>query len=100
MISRRLRGLDEDLRDVLAVKRLTRLIVEDAIMEKPREWVLNRFPPEDHPLGYLITCHACTSVWAAALVRSRILPRWCRDILSTSEASLIAKAIVDDIETS
>lgn len=82
--------------DALAAKRLTRLAVDDAILEDVRELIWKRFPPEEHKLGYMITCHACTSVWAAALVRSGVLPRAARDILALSELVLALQRLVDD----
>jgi hypothetical protein len=82
--------------DALAVRRATKLVVEDEVTEDLRELVWKHFPPEENKLGYLFTCHACTSVWAAAVVRSGVLPRWSRDILALSELSLLLKSLVDD----
>ena len=82
--------------DALAAKRITRLVVDDGLTEDLRELIWKHFPPEEHKLGYLFTCHACTSVWAAAIVRSGVLPRWTRDILALSEAVLAIQRLVDD----
>lgn len=82
--------------DVLATKRVTRLVVDDKVTEDVRELVWKRFPPESTKLGYLVTCYACTSVWSAAVVRSGVLPRWARDILALSEAVLTLQRIVED----
>lgn len=88
--------LYETAMDALATKRTTRLIVDDAVLEDLRKQVWKRFPPEDSLLGYLITCHACSSVWAAGIVRSGVLPRWTRDILALSELALALQRLVDD----
>lgn len=49
---------------VLAVARVTRLIAEDKILEKPRVAVLARLP-ETSLLAYLVTCRWCVSMWIA-----------------------------------
>lgn len=77
--------------DMLATKRLTRLVVEDHILNDTRNKVWDKYPPESTKLGYLITCKACTSVWAAAIIRSNVLPRLARDTLALSELTLIAE---------
>ncbi|HLK96014.1 MAG TPA: DUF1360 domain-containing protein [Nocardioidaceae bacterium] len=82
--------------DVMAAKRLTRLAVEDAIADEVREKVWDQFPRNQSKLGYLISCHACSSVWAAAIVRSGFLPRLVRDTLAVSELVLVAQRFIDD----
>lgn len=52
----------------LAVYRIARLLIEDTILETPREKFFNRFPPESSKLGYLFTCFWCLSLWLATLV--------------------------------
>jgi hypothetical protein len=81
--------------DALAAKRITRLVVEDEILSDFRDWIWKHFPPESNKFGYLFTCHACTSVWAAALVRSGLLPGMIRDTLALSECVLIAQRAID-----
>jgi hypothetical protein len=51
----------------LAVYRITRLIVEDIVLEKARNLVWSKFP-HTHGLGYLITCYWCTSFWVSSLI--------------------------------
>lgn len=75
--------------DVLATKRLTTLLVDDGITEPLRQEVWKKFPPHKHGPGYVFTCHACMSVWAAGVIASRVLPRPVRDILALSEAALL-----------
>jgi len=82
--------------DVMAAKRLTRLAVDDAIADEVRDKVWDRFPKNRSKLGYLISCHACTSVWAGAVVRSGVLPRFVRDTLAMSELVLVAQRLIDD----
>jgi hypothetical protein len=58
--------------DALAVKRLTRLVTEDVILEPVRNAIWSRFggPENGTGLGYFITCPHCTSVWIAAGVQT------------------------------
>jgi hypothetical protein len=51
----------------LAAYRITRLIVEDTLLEPLRERVWKRFPPETK-LGYLFTCFWCTGFWVSVLI--------------------------------
>lgn len=83
----------------LAVKRLTRLAVDDAILEDFRQKVYERFPPETNKLGYLITCHACSSVWAGFVVATGLVPRPILVSLAMSEATLLAKAVEERLTT-
>lgn len=52
----------------LAVYRICHLIVEDAILDVPRNALFRRFPPEKSALGYLMTCYWCTSIWVALVM--------------------------------
>lgn len=54
----------------LAVYRITRLVTTDTILEKFREFVWRKSPPEKNGIGYLITCNWCTSIWVSSLVFS------------------------------
>jgi hypothetical protein len=51
----------------LAVYRICRLIIEDAVTERLRKLVWSRFKPS-HGIGYLITCYWCTGFWVASLL--------------------------------
>ena len=51
----------------LATFRFTRLVTTDVIFDTPRQWIWKKFPPST-PLGYLLTCDWCTSVWVASLI--------------------------------
>lgn len=52
----------------LGTYRLTRLIVEDVILDRPRNAFWRKFPPERSALGYLLTCYWCVSLWVAAFM--------------------------------
>lgn len=51
----------------LAVARLTRLLVEDKITLRYRQWVIRRWG-EESMAAYLVHCPWCTSVYIAAVV--------------------------------
>ena len=51
----------------LAVHRLARLIIEDTVLDTPREALFKRFPPETTRIGYLFTCYWCLSIWISLL---------------------------------
>ena len=52
----------------LATYRITRLFTRDTILNSFRNWWWKKFPPEKHPLGYLLTCEWCLSFWVASLL--------------------------------
>lgn len=54
--------------DIVAVYRLTKLMIDDQIMDDVRNWVWNKYPPETTKIGYLFTCPWCMSVWMGAAV--------------------------------
>lgn len=56
------------LLDILAVYRLTKLVLDDQIMAEVREKIWEKFPPESTKIGYLITCPWCTSIWMGAAI--------------------------------
>ena len=45
----------------LCVARLTRLVVDDLITERPREWLIRR----EGLLSEGVRCHHCVSLWLA-----------------------------------
>jgi len=83
------------VRNILATKRLTRLLIEDVIIEDFRNKVFEKWDPEEYKLAYLLTCSKCASVWLGALVVSGIIPDKILDLLAYSEASVTAGEIVD-----
>lgn len=77
---------------MLATRRLVRLVSEDKITEGPRAKVASLHPS----LAYLVTCRACTSVWAAAAVTLAPTPiRW---VLAASEGAIITGALSKMVE--
>lgn len=49
----------------LAAYRITRLLIDDEVIERPRNWVLDRFPLW---LDNLFTCYWCIGFWVSVLV--------------------------------
>lgn len=58
------------LLDIVATRRLTKLINEDYVTSPLREAVWKRFPPHKSKIGYLFTCSWCMSIWAGIIVFS------------------------------
>ena len=52
---------------VLAGYRLTRLIIEDEILDTPREWVRSKFKPNGKA-DYLLGCPWCMGFWVALII--------------------------------
>ncbi len=53
--------------DVIAVRRLTRLIQDDRITEELRDLYWDKFPI-DTKMGFLLTCTWCVSIWAGLAI--------------------------------
>ena len=82
--------------DALAVSRLTRLVVDDKVAESLRFKVMGRFPQSK--VSYLVTCTACTSVWAAfAVLAAGKVPgiRWAVRALALSEMAIVLRKVQD-----
>lgn len=56
------------LLDIVAVYRLTKLMLDDTIMDDIRNKIWDRYPPESTKIGYLFTCPWCMSIWAGAVI--------------------------------
>lgn len=52
----------------LAVYRASRIIIEDTVLDKFRNWVWSKSAPSKGGIGYLLTCYWCASFWVASLV--------------------------------
>lgn len=50
--------------DALAVHRLVRLVQDDSLLDRPREWMLRRWSAQ--MMAELLTCPWCLSIWVAA----------------------------------
>lgn len=82
---------------VLAVTRVTRLLVEDRLAAGWRRWVVRRFGEDSLP-AYLAHCPWCTSIYVALAVMppAVIWPnQWVLAALSVPAASLLAGLILD-----
>lgn len=80
------------LTDVLATRRVVRLVVDDEITRPVREKAYRVHPK----LAYLVDCRACVSVWAAGAVI--VSPRIVRRGLALSEASILVAGVGDLLE--
>lgn len=72
---------------LLAVERLTRLVVEDELTRPIREGVEKRWPGSK--LSYLVNCKACVSLWAALALSSGKVPKPLISALAASSAVLL-----------
>lgn len=82
---------------LLAVARLTRLIVEDQVSIALRQWVVRRWG-EDSKLAYLIHCPWCTSLWISAPVMTvaTLYPnRWVVAGFATLAGSMVTGLLLD-----
>lgn len=76
--------------DALAVFRLTHLVVDDAILDTPRNALVDRLNGEGHAkLAYLVSCPWCVSPYVAVgvVVARRLFPKaWslCARVLAFS----------------
>lgn len=77
--------------DILAIVRLTKLILHDYITEDIRNYVFKHFPPAKSKLGYLFTCPWCMSIWVAALYipLKRLNPQFATYLSELLTASLV-----------
>lgn len=83
--------------DALAVHRLSRLVVDDVVLDRPRN-ALGRWAEENnHPmLDYWLGCHWCVSIWIATGVvlvgRSSL---WRRRVAPALALSAVAGLIAE-----
>lgn len=93
--------LTETAIEALAVYRVVKLIREDKIMEKPREWFWRRYPPETTMPGYLSSCAWCLSIYAGAAVSAGriVAPKVTRAITRALALSAIAGIITEREES-
>ncbi|QDH93167.1 hypothetical protein SEA_VERITY_13 [Gordonia phage Verity] len=78
---------------ILFIWRLTRLLIADAILERPRNAIVRKLGP-DQWFAYLITCAWCSSVWIGAGVMVAAYfwadTRWWFIMVTAGAASLVA----------
>ena len=81
----------------LAVARLTRLLVEDRVAVRWRQWVVKRYGPESMP-SYLVHCPWCMSIYIAVPIMpiAVLLPHpWVIAVLAIPAASMTAGLLND-----
>lgn len=71
---------------VFATARLTRLVTDDAILDRPRDAIYRR-RNGDGPLAYFIGCPWCVSIWIGAGVAAAV---WLRPHAWWVQVPLIA----------
>lgn len=81
----------ELLIDIAATYRLTKLMLDDTIMDDVRNKIWDRYPPESTKIGYLFTCPWCMSIWAGIVVFGlrRINPEFANYTSSLLTASAV-----------
>lgn len=82
---------------VLAVARITRLLVEDRLTVSWRQFVIKKTSP-DSMLSYLVHCPWCTSIWVGAVIMppAALFPYpWVIAILAIPASSLVSGLILD-----
>jgi len=82
---------------VLAVMRITRLLVEDRLLLGYRRWAVNKWGNDSLP-AYLAHCPWCTSIWVAIPVMpvAAIWPnKWVLAGLLIPAASMITGLVAD-----
>lgn len=87
--------------DALAVFRLTRLVLADAILDAPRDWLMardKRSRRQGRRLGWVVflTCGWCVSMWiAAGVVAARmLLPTFWSPVALVLALSAIAAVLM------
>lgn len=83
--------------DVAATYRLTKLVIDDRLVEAPREWLFERFPPESTYIGYLVTCPWCVSMWVGlgTQVARAVAPRLWGGIALALAASAVSGIVYE-----
>lgn len=75
--------------DLLAVRRIVRLVTRDVITEPIREAAEES---GNELLSYFVTCESCVSVWASLV--TLLIPRHLRRALALSEASILVGKVL------
>jgi len=85
--------------DVLAVYRLTKLVIDDEIFADIRDRFFDRYPPDSTKLGFLASCPWCVSVYLGlmAAVASEFAPRPWRVASRALAASALTGLISEKV---
>ena|SRR5688572_11827279 len=81
---------------MLAVARLTRLLVDDEITIGIRRWAIKRFG-EDSKTAYFIHCPWCTSIWIGLLIMPPavlLVAGWSLATVTVAALSIPASSMV------
>lgn len=82
---------------LLAVARITRLIVEDRLLVGVRQWAVRKWGEDSKP-AYLLHCPWCMSIWVSVPVMpvAIIFPnRWVVAALAIPAAAMVAGLLLD-----
>jgi hypothetical protein len=82
---------------LLAVTRVTRLMVEDRLTLTYRTWTVKKWGSESLP-AYFVYCPWCTSIWVGMLVMpgAILFPnKWVIAALAIPAASMVAGLFLD-----
>ncbi len=84
--------------EILATLRLTRLIIEDYLVDDIRQWILNKFP-NNTKVRYFFTCPWCVSIWVATglLVIKRVYPEIYKELVTMLALSAATGIVYDKI---
>lgn len=85
---------------VLAVARLTRLVVEDRITNFYRLWMVRKYG-EESVASYFVHCPWCMSIWVAAVVMPVAVAwpnRWVFAVLASLGASYLTGLLAKRLE--
>lgn len=87
----------DDVKDALAVYRLTRLVIADEITAGVRDKIWETHPPETSKIGYLFTCPWCTSIWVGfAVAAARKIAPAAWDLASTALAGSAVAGLIEE----
>lgn len=84
--------------NALAVWRITRLITEDEITRRPRDWIVMNAPDK---IAYLVTCKHCSSIYAggAAVFLRTVAPRVWKPLAELLALSAVTSLTASVLET-
>ncbi|QFG12204.1 Hypothetical Protein OBI_RACECAR_76 [Arthrobacter phage Racecar] len=86
-----MRNLITLVTDIVAVHRLTKLVMEDKLTEDLRSWIYKKFP-YGGKMQYLIGCPWCVSIWAGIVIFGlrKLSPETANYLSATLAASYVS----------